>query len=115
MEVAASCCGAAGTGALHKIDGIMKKEHYMDISKATSEDISQEAKTWAQMGLQMDNDPKHTAKMVKKWLEDDKVKVLEWPPQSTDLRLGSSSSGRRNGPEPQQSTVRSLWKVTQNV
>ena len=38
------CFSAAGTGALHKIDGIMKKERYLNI-KATSQDISQEAKT----------------------------------------------------------------------
>ena len=33
----------------------------------------------------MDNDPKHTSKVVAKWLKDNKVKVLEWPSQSTDL------------------------------
>uniref|UniRef100_A0AAZ3Q231 Tc1-like transposase DDE domain-containing protein n=1 Tax=Oncorhynchus tshawytscha TaxID=74940 RepID=A0AAZ3Q231_ONCTS len=30
-------------------------------------------------------DPKHTSKVVAKWLKDNKVKVLEWPSQSTDL------------------------------
>lgn len=53
------CCAAAGTGVLHKIDCIMK---------------------WA---FQMDNDPKHTAKIVKKWLED--KSVLEWPSKSPEL------------------------------
>lgn len=33
----------------------------------------------------MDNDPKHTAKLVTKWLNDNKVNVLEWPSQSPDL------------------------------
>ena len=33
----------------------------------------------------MDNDPKHTSKIVTKWLKDNKVKVLEWPSQSLDL------------------------------
>ena len=33
----------------------------------------------------MDNNPKHTTKVVAKWLKDNKVKVLEWPSQSTDL------------------------------
>uniref|UniRef100_A0A8C7L2M6 FCH and double SH3 domains 2 n=1 Tax=Oncorhynchus kisutch TaxID=8019 RepID=A0A8C7L2M6_ONCKI len=28
------------------------------------------------------NDPKHTSKVVAKWLKDNKVKVLEWPSQS---------------------------------
>ena len=35
--------------------------------------------------FQMDNDPKHTSKVVAKWLKDNKVKVYEWPSQSPDL------------------------------
>ena len=49
--------------------------------EATSQDISQEVKAWSQM----DNDPKHTSKVVAKWLKDNKVKILEWPSQSPDL------------------------------
>jgi transposase len=33
----------------------------------------------------MDNDPKHTFKVVAKWHQDNKVKVFEWPLQSPDL------------------------------
>jgi transposase len=33
----------------------------------------------------MDNDSKHTSKVVAKWLKDNKVKVLEWPSQRPDL------------------------------
>ena len=33
----------------------------------------------------MHNDPKHTSKVVAKWLKDNKVKVLKWPSQSPDL------------------------------
>jgi hypothetical protein len=29
--------------------------------------------------FQMDNDPMHTSKVVAKWFENNKVKVLEWP------------------------------------
>ena len=33
----------------------------------------------------MNNDPKHTSKVVAKWLKDNKLNVLEWPSQSPDL------------------------------
>ena len=33
----------------------------------------------------MDNDPKHTSKVVAKWLKNNKVNLLEWPSQSPDL------------------------------
>ena len=33
----------------------------------------------------MDNDPKHTSKVVAKWRKDNKVKILEWPSQCPDL------------------------------
>jgi hypothetical protein len=54
------CFAAGGTGALHKIDGIMRREIYEDILKQHL----------------MNNDPKHTSKVLAKWLKDNKVKVL---------------------------------------
>ena len=29
--------------------------------------------------FQQDNDPKQTSRQAKKWLSDNKIKVLEWP------------------------------------
>ena len=43
-----------GTGALHKIDGIMRQENYVDILKQhlkTSVRIPDIFKAWSQMGL----------------------------------------------------------------
>ena len=37
--------------------------------------------------FQMNNDPKHTSKVVAKWFKDNKVNVLEWTSQSSGLNL----------------------------
>ena len=79
------CFAAAGTGALHKIDGIMRKEHYMEILRQHLKTSARKLKLGRKWVFQMDNDPKYIAKMVKKLLEDNKVNVLEWPSQRPDL------------------------------
>jgi hypothetical protein len=43
--------------------------HIYPHNLATSQDISQEVKAWSQRGLPNDNDPKHTSKVVAKWLK----------------------------------------------
>jgi hypothetical protein len=50
----------------------------------TSQDI-RKLKLGRKWVFQMENDPKHTSKVVAKWLKDNKVKVLEWPSQNPDL------------------------------
>ena len=50
----------------------------MWIYEATSQDI-RKLKLGRKWVFQMDNDPKHTSKVVKKRIKDNKVKVLEWP------------------------------------
>uniref|UniRef100_A0A8C5M5G4 Tc1-like transposase DDE domain-containing protein n=1 Tax=Leptobrachium leishanense TaxID=445787 RepID=A0A8C5M5G4_9ANUR len=32
-----------------------------------------------------DNDPKHTSNSTKEWLQQNKIRLLEWPSQSPDL------------------------------
>ena len=77
------CFAAGGTGALHKIDGIMREENDVDILKQhLTTSVRKFGCKWV---FQMDNDPKHTCKVGAKWLKDNKVKILEWPSQSPDL------------------------------
>lgn len=55
---------AGGTGALHKINDIMRKDRTLcRYIEATSQDINQEVKAWSQWVYQMVNDPKHTSKV----------------------------------------------------
>ena len=77
---------AAGVaGALHKIDGIMRQENDLDILRQNLKTSVRKLKLGRKWVFQMDNDPKHTSKIVAKWLKDNKVKVLEWPLRSPDL------------------------------
>ena len=79
------CFAAGGTGALHKIDGIMRKGNYVHILKQQLKTTVRKLKLGRKWVFQMNNDSKHTSKIVSKWLKDNKVKVLEWPSQSPDL------------------------------
>ena len=80
------CFASGGTDAFHKIDGFMRKENDVNILKQhLKTSVLLKLKLGCKWVFQMDNDPKHTSKVVEKWLNDDKVKVLEWPSQSPDL------------------------------
>lgn len=53
------CFAAEGTGALHKIEGIMRKENYVDILKQHLKTSARNLKLGCKLVFQMDNDPKH--------------------------------------------------------
>jgi len=74
----------SGIGPLHRIAGIMDQVQYREIMEKVMLPHARQnmPRGWV---LQQDNDPKHTAKSVKKWFTDNKLRVMEWPPQSPDL------------------------------
>ncbi|GJQ84718.1 putative phosphatidylinositol-3,4-bisphosphate 4-phosphatase [Trypoxylus dichotomus] len=45
-----------------------------------------------------DNDPKHTNKRAKRWFRENKVEIMDWPAQSTDLN-----------------PIENLWALIENV
>jgi hypothetical protein len=79
------CFTAAGVGDLHHVQGILKKEQYRSI---LIHHLVPSAKRLFPQGswmFQHDNDPKHTAKIVRDYLKNKGLTVLEWPAQSPDL------------------------------
>jgi transposase len=75
---------AYGVGPLLKIDGIMDGLMFKDILEkhAVPYGKNKLPRGWV---MQMDNDPKHRSKVVSKWVQDNRIRVLEWPSQSPDL------------------------------
>lgn len=78
------CFSGHGMGPIYKINGIMDRFHY----KKILEEVMLPFADW-NMPLswiyQHDNDPKHTSKVCKEWLQAKKIEVLKWPAQSPDL------------------------------
>lgn len=78
------CFSYNSIGPIHQINGIMDSLHY----KSILNDVMLPHLEW-EMPLksifQHDNDPKHTAKIIKSWSTENRVDVMEWPPQSPDL------------------------------
>jgi len=82
------CFCASGVGKLYRVEGILLKEQY---NKILNNEMLPSAKklfrrnfkkTWI---FQEDNDPKHTAKLNKEWIEKKGIRRLNWPAQSPDL------------------------------
>ncbi|CAK9829693.1 Transposable element Tcb2 transposase [Anthophora retusa] len=78
------CFSGHGVGPLRQIEGIMKKEQYVEILETNMLPHAREImdENWI---FQHDNDPKHASRAVKNWIRVNNVNVLKWPSQSPDL------------------------------
>lgn len=81
-----SCITFEGVGLIVHIEQNLTKEIY----KFILEEDLKDSMEWYQLDpmeviFQHDNDPKHTAKLVTKWLGKQNFGVLDWPSQSPDL------------------------------
>ena len=82
------CFGAGKVGDLYRVKGILNKEGYHSILQRHAIPSGQRL-IGANFILQQDNDPKHTSKLCKNYLEQKQaagiLSVMEWPAQSPDL------------------------------
>lgn len=78
------CFSSNGVGELTFIENTMDKYEY---SRILDTHLERSAKklNLKNFIFQHDNDPKHSSKHVKEYLQDKKIKVLDWPSQSPDL------------------------------
>ena len=79
------CFGWDGVGYACKFDGTMDANLYVSILE---DEIQKSLQYWGknpEVVFQQDNDPKHTSKKAKTWLDDHVFEVMVWPPQSPDF------------------------------
>jgi hypothetical protein len=76
---------AQWTGQLHRIKRTMDGAMYRQILGENLLSSAMALKMGHGLVFQHDNDPIHTAKATKEWLNKKHIKVLEWPSQSPDL------------------------------
>lgn len=79
------CMSYKGVGNLHFIDNIMDAKAYVKILQSNLTDSVEKMGMNNGFIFQQDNDPKHTARIVKEWLLYNVQKTLPHPPQSPDL------------------------------
>ena len=78
------CFSWNGVGALHRVKGILTGVRYRQI---LIHHLIPSANKMCPDGFlfQHDNDPKHTSEVVKSYVRNKKVHVMEWPAQSPDI------------------------------
>ena len=80
------CMTWNGPGYATKIDGRMDGDLYLSIlEEELQESIRYYSLNPSETIFQQDNDPKHTCKKVRDWLEKQVFKTMKWPAQSADL------------------------------
>ena len=80
------CMGWNGVGQLAEVEGTMDADQYVSILEDHMLPSLQESGIpLERLIFQQDNDPKHTSKKAKKWMEDNQITLLDWPAQSPDL------------------------------
>ena len=74
-----------GVGKFYLVEGILEQKQYTKMLEElvipSAEDLFPDGE-WL---FQQDNDPKHTSKRAKQFMEENSIPLLPWPSQSPDL------------------------------
>ena len=81
------CMAANGVSDLVLTDGIIGKKYYLNILRGHLSLIAAKLQLESNHYFQHDNDPKHTAYIVKQWVLCNTLHVLPIPHQSPDVNL----------------------------
>lgn len=79
------CFAASGPGKLVRINGIMDSAAYQSILADNLQPSARQLGLHRNWVLQQDNDPKHTSRSTQAWIQEQHLRVMEWPSQSPDL------------------------------
>ncbi|KAI4900378.1 hypothetical protein NFI96_000696 [Prochilodus magdalenae] len=74
-----------GTGKLQRVQGTMNSLQYQEILEENVMESVTNLRLGRRWTFQQDNDPKHTSKSTRAWLNMKGWNILEWPSQSPDL------------------------------
>lgn len=80
-----ACFSWWGLGPIVVVDGILNQKTYKELLEKHKEAIQQACSEDGDFFFQQDNAPCHKTNAIKKWMEENEVRVLPWPAQSPDL------------------------------
>ena len=114
------CMTASGVGGMCKIDNILDSHLYLEILQVelaeTFDDLELDRKKFT---FQQDNDPKHTANIIKEYLATQVYDTMTWPAQSPDMNpiehLWAHIKCELNKYEKPASGMKELWERIQDV
>lgn len=79
------CFSASGVGELDFIDTTMNAQYYVKLLEKNLAPSVSKLNLPGHWIFQQDNDPKHTSRLAKEWLQQNTPNMLDHPPQSPDL------------------------------
>ena len=80
------CMGWEGVGQLAEVEGRMDADQYVEnLEHHLLPSMEETGISMENLIFEQDNDPKHTCRKAKNWMENNNINTLDWPPQSPDL------------------------------